>query len=128
MLVIGILAAMALPTFLGHREKAADSAAKSNVGTAQTAMHAWATETGAFNARPKDLITVEPSLKGAQNLKTGRGTTTFWVQTTSSSGNVFRITLSGRGVVKRDCGQKAVGKKRGMGGCRSSPDGRGNYW
>ena len=54
-LIIGILAAIALPAFLNQREKAQDSEAKSDVRTAQTAMETYYTDnqtyTGATDGR-----------------------------------------------------------------------------
>ena len=127
-LVIGILAAIALPSYLGHRKMASDASAQSDAATARKAMRIWETQNGAFDARPKDLVGIEPSLANAQSLKTGKGTTTFWVQTASSSGNVFRITRAADGTVTRDCGQSKIKKNRGTGTCRSTPDAFGNYW
>src|ERR1700759_4257770 len=43
-LIIGILAAIALPGFLNQREKAQDANAKSDVRTAQTAMETFYTD------------------------------------------------------------------------------------
>jgi type IV pilus assembly protein PilA len=43
MLILGILTALALPTFLGQREKAGDAKAKETVHTAQVAMETCAT-------------------------------------------------------------------------------------
>jgi type IV pilus assembly protein PilA len=43
-LIIGILAAIALPAFLGQRGKAQDTDAKSQVRTMQTAMETWYTD------------------------------------------------------------------------------------
>ena len=43
-LIIGILAAIALPAFLNQRGKAQDAAAKSDVRSAQTAMETWYTD------------------------------------------------------------------------------------
>ena len=43
-LIIGILAAIALPAFLNQREKAQDSEAKTSVRTAQTAMETFYTD------------------------------------------------------------------------------------
>ena len=40
-LIIGILAAIAIPAFLNQRNKAFDSAAKSNLRTAATAEETW---------------------------------------------------------------------------------------
>jgi len=44
MLILGILAAIALPAFFNQKDKAADSKAKENVHTAQVAMETCATE------------------------------------------------------------------------------------
>ena len=43
-LIIGILAAIAIPAFLSQTSKASDSAAKTQVGTLQTTMEAYASE------------------------------------------------------------------------------------
>src|SRR3954447_20429913 len=43
-LIIGILAAIAIPAFLNQRAKAYDAAAKSNLKTAQTAEESYATD------------------------------------------------------------------------------------
>src|SRR4051795_8031483 len=47
-LIIGILAAIALPAFLNQREKAQDSEAKSGARTAQTAMETYYTDKQAY--------------------------------------------------------------------------------
>ena len=47
-LIIGILAAIALPAFLNQREKAQDAEAKSGVRTAQTAMETYYTDNQAY--------------------------------------------------------------------------------
>src|SRR3954463_15863390 len=44
MLILGILAAIALPAFFNQKEKAGDAKAKENVHTAQVAMETCATE------------------------------------------------------------------------------------
>jgi type IV pilus assembly protein PilA len=46
MLILGILAAIAIPTFFNQRDKAQDAEAKSNVRTAETAMETFATDNG----------------------------------------------------------------------------------
>lgn len=46
MLILGILAAIALPAFFNQKEKAGDAKAKENVHTAQVAMETCATEHG----------------------------------------------------------------------------------
>jgi type IV pilus assembly protein PilA len=63
-LIIGILAAIAIPAFLSQKSKAYDSSAKTVAQTAQTAMETYATENGGSYAggTPKKLYEIEPSL------------------------------------------------------------------
>ena len=46
MLILGILAAIAIPAFFNQRDKATDADAKSAARTAQTAMETYATDNG----------------------------------------------------------------------------------
>jgi type IV pilus assembly protein PilA len=63
-LIIGILAAIAIPAFLSQKSKAYDSSAKTVAQTAQTAMETFATENnGEYkNASRTALQKIEPSL------------------------------------------------------------------
>src|ERR1700758_3290014 len=64
-LIIGILAAIAIPSFLNQKSKAQDSAAKSQVTTMQTAIETYATDhNGSYaGAKLSDLQAIEPTLK-----------------------------------------------------------------
>src|SRR3712207_1597948 len=62
-LIIGILAAIALPAFLNQREKAQDTEAKSAVRTAQTALETYYTDNQSYNIVAAD---VEDTLKGIE--------------------------------------------------------------
>jgi type IV pilus assembly protein PilA len=64
-LIIGILAAIAIPAFLSQKSKAYDSSAKTVAQTAQTAAETYATENGGSYAgmTVSGLETIEPSLK-----------------------------------------------------------------
>ena len=77
-LIIGILAAIAIPAFLGQREKAQDSEAKSAVRNAQSAAEAYFTDGQTFTGMDEAALTaVEPSLTNARNFTvavTGGGT------------------------------------------------------
>src|ERR1700693_5090283 len=65
-LIIGILAAIAIPSFLNQRAKAYDAAAKSNIVTAQTAEETYATDNnGKYTGTVANLQTIEPALKNA---------------------------------------------------------------
>ena len=46
MLIIGLLAAIAIPSFFNQREKANDASAKEDAHTAQVAMETFATDLG----------------------------------------------------------------------------------
>src|ERR1700752_5287203 len=68
-LIIGILAAIAIPAFLNQRTKAYDAATKSNLRTAQTAEETYATDNnGTYTAANTSagatdpLVKIEPSL------------------------------------------------------------------
>ena len=64
MLILGILAAIALPAFFNQREKAGDAKAKETVHTAQVAMETYSTEHGGSYAEVTNakLHAIEPSL------------------------------------------------------------------
>src|SRR3712207_9279147 len=55
-LIIGILAAIALPAFLNQREKAQDSEAKSAVRTAQTALETFYTDHQTYTDADADAL------------------------------------------------------------------------
>lgn len=112
-LIIGILAAIALPAFLNQREKAQDSTAKSNVRTAQTAMETYYTDHQSYEDVTVDALkNIEPALKNAKGLaiegtpsKTGY---TIAVTSEGASAGVFKITNTG-GEVSRSCTKPDTG-------------------
>ena len=67
MLILGILAAIAIPAFFSQREKANDAQAKSMVRSAQTAIETYATDNQGIytGADPADLVAIEPTLADA---------------------------------------------------------------
>ena len=69
-LIIGILAAVAIPAFLNQKGKAQDANVKSDVNTAQTAEETYSTNNagGAYTVTAADLTNIEPTL--AQGFKT----------------------------------------------------------
>ena len=101
MLILGLLAAIAIPSFFSQRDKAKDSDAKSSVRTAQTAVETFGTEnssgtyTGVTNTR---LIEIEPTLNDAPGTITVAATDGgdgYTVSVPSTTGNVFTIARSG---------------------------------
>lgn len=73
MLILGILAAIAIPAFFNQRDKGTDAQAKAAVRTAQTAIETYATEhQGEYtNAAALDLEGIEPTLVDADLLEPG---------------------------------------------------------
>jgi type IV pilus assembly protein PilA len=115
-LIIGILAAIAIPAFLSQKSKANDAAAKTQVGTLQTSIETYSTEnSGSYvGAEIAKLKAIEPTLSDESNAKptVGKvGAEEYEVSSTSvASGDKF--TLSNvKGVIARTC------EKAGHGGC-----------
>jgi type IV pilus assembly protein PilA len=122
-LIIGILAAIAIPSFLSQTSKANDSAAKTQIGTLQTTMEAYAIEhSGSFvNATLTELQKIEPVLKDTSTATPAIvGTPTaegFEVSSTAKgSGNVYKLKNE-KGAVTRSCTTSATGNNGG--GCTS---------
>ena len=65
-MIIGILAAIALPAFLNQREKGMDSEAKVMLTTARTAFATHYTDEGNYNATEAQLEAIEPALTTAR--------------------------------------------------------------
>ena len=109
-LIIGILAAMALPACLNQPEKAQDSTAKSDVRTAQTAMETFYTDNQTYvgvaaTGVAPSLEAIEPALKNANKLTVKSQTATAYEITTESKGSnkvVFSIKNTD-GTVTRSC-------------------------
>jgi type IV pilus assembly protein PilA len=117
-LIIGILAAIALPAFLGQRAKGQDSSAKSDARNAVSQLESYYTEgntyvgfTTAGTGLPNTVTT--PTLN--QN--------DYVVTATSASGNSFTITKNADGTSTRTC-TRAEPK----GGCKAVADANGNFW
>ncbi len=110
-LIIGILAAIAIPAFLNQRQKAYDAAAKSQLKSAQTAEETYATDNNGSYASDTltstdtgSLATIEPTLKNSPFVTaTGNSTTGYTlVATAASSGDVYTLSDS-NGFVTRTC-------------------------
>jgi type IV pilus assembly protein PilA len=132
MLILGILAAIAIPAFFNQRDKGTDAQAKAAVRTAQTAMETFATDNGGkyTGAEPAKLKAIESTLVdsgtknnvitvgekvSAEGAMTGNPTdTAYAVQSEAGTETKFMIARSG-GTVTFHCAP--VG-----GGCPSSKD------
>jgi type IV pilus assembly protein PilA len=104
-LIIGILAAIALPAFLSQRAKAQDSEAKTAARTAQTAFETLYTDNQSYTfPAGTDLEDIEPALADAPAYTVSNQTDdTYTVEVTSESDNVFTLTKNANGTVTREC-------------------------
>jgi type IV pilus assembly protein PilA len=116
-LIIGILAAIAIPSFLNQRAKAYDAAAKSNIVTAQTAEETYATDNdGSYTSTLSALQTIEPALKNAPLITpTASGATYTLVATAvGPNGGADAFTLTDNsGTVTRTCSGSSGGCPNG---------------
>ena len=100
-LIIGILAAIALPTFLGQQKKGQDSSAKSDARNAVSQMESCFTDNQTYVGCGATLpATGLPTDKVVQSGT--ESTTGYAVTATSDSGNTFTITKAA-GVYTRSC-------------------------
>jgi type IV pilus assembly protein PilA len=121
--IIGLLAAIAISSFLSQRSKAQDAEAKQVIRTATHALQVFHMDHDTYDAGIADLVKIEPSLRSARNLVVDGTLTTFDVAVDSASGqNTYTLTRAANGTVLRGC------TAPGNGGCRDTPDGDGQLW
>jgi type IV pilus assembly protein PilA len=124
-LIIGILAAIAIPSFLGQRGKAQDTTAKADARTAATAAETVFTDDQTYaTVVPAKLLEVEPTLVDANSLAAVGTLNTYTVSALSKSadGTRFSITRASTGALTRTC------DKAGKGGCKGTGGGAGGTW
>jgi type IV pilus assembly protein PilA len=125
MLILGILAAVALPTFLNQKNKAGDAKAKELAHTAQVAMEACAVDNGGVYSTTKcklaNLRAIEPTIPSSAKEITVEpekpsGGYTVSAIANSGSENTFSIVRSETGAVTYTCKVKTTYR----GGCPGS--------
>jgi type IV pilus assembly protein PilA len=103
-LIIGILAAIAIPAFLGQREKARDTSAKSAVRQARGAAEVYGIDhSDSYAGMDEDALrTIESSLNAATDLTVANATDSgYRVSVKDPSGSrTFVITKTGSSVVR----------------------------
>jgi type IV pilus assembly protein PilA len=118
-LIIGILAAIALPAFLGQREKAQDASAKSQARTAATAMESIYTDEQKYEVGDELAAAklIEPTLGTEGVTLTITGNDTGYVITAAhdATDRVFTLTKTGT-AISRTC----AAADKGKGGCPNS--------
>ena len=127
MLIIGILAAIALPSFFNQRDKANDAKAKEAAHTSQVAMETYATDhNGAYTGATVALLkAIEPTVPGAPaagqmglTINSAGANSYDFTVTAQSTGHTFSV-VNTSGTMTYPC------TVAGQGGCPSGTAGWG---
>jgi type IV pilus assembly protein PilA len=113
-LIVGILAAIALPTFLGQQKKGQDASAKSDARNAVSQIESCYTDTqdytkciagaGELTQAGTGLDIVNSASPGRQQVGiTGQSTTGYTIIAKSKSDNTFSIVKAAGGATTRTC-------------------------
>jgi type IV pilus assembly protein PilA len=132
MLILGILAAIALPAFFNQRDKAGDAEAKETAHAAQVAMETCATDNdGQYGTCGLTALeAIEPTLPGAPTPGNLGLTITvsaltpsnYTIQATSTTGNTFSIA-NAAGTMTYPCTVDSTNR----GGCPGTDDDPGTW-
>jgi type IV pilus assembly protein PilA len=124
-LIIGILAAIAIPLFVNQKSKAVDAAAKEVARTGAQAAETYSTDhSGEYiGVELKNLHEYEPALQTASgnnnaylsNAESTEGGKGFTVTATSTNGDTFTWSKNSKGQVSRSC----EAKSSSTGGCQN---------
>ena len=115
-IIIGILAAIAIPIYIGIQNSAKDSAVQSDLGNIKTSVIAYYTETGTTTMPTLDTATlgkygyVVGAASGYSSAPAPAATSTatkFCIQATSITTQIFSVTGSGP-AVKGACGASST--------------------
>jgi len=105
MLILGILAAIAIPAFLNQKNKANDASAKTLARTEQTAMETWSTDhSGSYLPAPVagDLNKIDGTIPAAM-APTGVAANAYTVTATSSTNNTYSVNRLAAGTITHTC-------------------------
>ena len=130
MLILGILAAIAIPAFFNQRDKANDASAKSMARTAQTAMETYATDSGgdfegvdpgALSAIEETIVSTTQTDNPYLSVAAATGTNSEGYELTVVSprtGNQFSIARAeGSGISSFTCANPSATPTTGNAGC-----------
>jgi type IV pilus assembly protein PilA len=110
-LIIGILAAIALPAFLGQRQKAQDASAKSDARNMVSQLESYAADHDTYVVAAADADAADADVPANSGLPVGTGqgqvevdvptATTYTITAHSKSGKNFVITKTATGTSSR---------------------------
>jgi type IV pilus assembly protein PilA len=124
MLILGILAAIALPAFFNQKDKAGDAKAKETAHSAQVAMETCATDNNNSYATCDQtaLNAIEPTIPatgGGLTITSTPNSYSIVVAATGGSGDTFSLIRSSTGAMTYPC------TTPGKGGCPTGAAGWG---
>src|SRR4051812_36600710 len=121
-LIIGILAAIALPAFLGQRAKGQDASAKSNARNMVSQMETCFTDKQTYAQCTTNATIINTNLPIDNNFPPAPGNVaaqgtvdTYTIVAQSQSGNYFTISKATNGTVSRSCSTAGSGSCVGSG-------------
>jgi type IV pilus assembly protein PilA len=115
-LIIGILAAIALPAFLGQQKKGQDSDAKSNARNLVSQLESCFADSQDYAQCSGEVSTSGLNLGNSTGQVTyGATSSGYTITANSKSGNTFSITKDTSGKVNRSCSPSS-----GNAGCKST--------
>ena len=116
-LIVGILAAIALPTFLGQQKKGQDASAKTDARNMVTQVEACFSDTQDYgdcdSSGELGPTGIAFGTSPGQVEVTSSGPNNFVISAFSKSGNTFLITKASGGAVTRSCLGSGGGCKSG---------------
>ncbi len=114
--IVGILAAIAIPSFLNQKGKANDTAAKAQVRSMQTAMESCSADNTQGQAPYAGcdltrLNAIEPTIPASgPDVALLSSNTAYRITSAAApnTGNRFQMTKAANGIISRDCGTGAL--------------------
>jgi type IV pilus assembly protein PilA len=108
-LIIGILAAIALPAFLGQRSKGQDSSAKSDARNMVSQVESCYTDAQNYSSCTSPTNTGLSYGPGTGQVNVTATTDTYTIVGHSKSGDNFTISKASDGTITRSCGTAGSG-------------------
>ena len=103
-IIIGILLAVAVPSYLGFRDRANNSAAQANVRAAVPAVEAFYSDNGTYAGMDQaDLQAIDPSVKVDVDSSPAPGASTYCIFNTTPTTPVFHKSNPGGAITSGAC-------------------------
>ena len=102
--IIGVLAAIAIPIFLNQKDKAAEAGVKSDIKTASTYMETWFVDNATYVGGGANLASTDyKSSNGTTITVPGETADSYCIQAAGSTETVFHLTSVDGAVVPGAC-------------------------